>query len=111
MSYFGCKNHELYAEAVPLVRIAEQYGTPCYVYSRAALADAYRTFDAAFKDHDHLMRYAVKANSNLAILNLFARLGNGFKIVSGRELERALLKSWSTATRCTCSKREKPLPN
>ena len=90
MSYFGYKNRELHAEAVPLARIAEQYGTPCYVYSRAALTDAYRAFDAAFKDRDHLVCYAVKANSNLAILNLFARLGSGFDIVSGGELERVL---------------------
>jgi len=90
VSYFGYKNRELHAEAVPLARIAEQYGTPCYVYSRAALTDAYRAFDAAFKDRDHLVCYAVKANSNLAILNLFARLGSGFDIVSGGELERVL---------------------
>ena len=90
MSYFGYKNRELHAEAVPLARIAEQYGTPCYVYSHAALTDAYRAFDAAFKDRDHLVCYAVKANSNLAILNLFARLGSGFDIVSGGELERVL---------------------
>lgn len=90
MSYFGYKNRELHAEAVPLARIAEQYGTPCYVYSRAALTDAYRAFDAAFKDRDHLVCYAVKANSNLAILDLFARLGSGFDIVSGGELERVL---------------------
>ena len=90
MSHFGYKNHELHAEAVPLARIAEQYGTPCYVYSRAALTDAYCTFDAAFKDCDHLVCYAVKANSDLAILNLFARMGSGFDIVSGGELERVL---------------------
>jgi diaminopimelate decarboxylase len=87
---FGYRNRELHAEDVPLVRIAEQYGTPCYVYSRAALTDAYRAFDAAFADRDHLICYAVKANSNLAILNLFARLGSGFDIVSGGELERVL---------------------
>ena len=90
MSHFGYKNHELHAEAVPLARIAEQYGTPCYVYSRAALTDAYCTFDAAFRDCDHLVCYAVKANSDLAILNLFARMGSGFDIVSGGELERVL---------------------
>ncbi len=90
MSYFGYKNRELHAEAVPLARIAEQHGTPCYVYSRAALTDAYRAFDAAFADRDHLVCYAVKASSSLAILNLFARLGSGFDIVSGGELERVL---------------------
>ncbi|MBI4207236.1 MAG: diaminopimelate decarboxylase [Betaproteobacteria bacterium] len=90
MSYFGYQNRELYAEAVPLARIAQQHGTPCYVYSRAALTDAFRAFDAAFADRDHLVCYAVKASSNLAILNLFARLGSGFDIVSGGELERVL---------------------
>ncbi len=90
MSYFGYKNRELHAEAVPLARVAERFGTPCYVYSRAALSGAYAAFEAAFKDHDHLVCYAVKANSNLAILNLFARLGGGFDIVSGGELERVL---------------------
>jgi diaminopimelate decarboxylase len=90
VSHFGCLNGELHAEAVPLSRIADQYGTPCYVYSRAALTDAYRAFDAAFAARDHLICYAVKANSNLAILNLLARLGSGFDIVSGGELERVL---------------------
>ncbi|MDH5535231.1 MAG: diaminopimelate decarboxylase [Betaproteobacteria bacterium] len=90
MSYFGYQNRELHAEAVPFARIAERYGTPCYVYSRAALSDAYRAFDTAFAARDHLICYAVKANSNLAVLNLFARLGSGFDIVSGGELERVL---------------------
>lgn len=90
MSYFGYQNRELRAEAVPLARIAQEHGTPCYVYSRAALTDAFRAFDTAFRERDHLACYAVKANSNLAILNLFARLGSGFDIVSGGELERVL---------------------
>ena len=90
MSYFGYHDRALYAEEVPLARIAEQHGTPCYVYSRAALTEAFRTFDAAFSGREHLVCYAVKANSNLAILNLFARLGSGFDIVSGGELERVL---------------------
>lgn len=90
MTYFSYKNRELHAEAVPLSGIAEQHGTPCFVYSRAALADAYRAFDTAFQGRDHLVCYAVKANSNLAILNLFARLGSGFDIVSGGELARVL---------------------
>jgi len=87
---FGDLRGELHAEAVPLSRIEEQFGTPCYVYSRAALSGAYRAFDAAFGSRDHLICYAVKANSNLAILNLLARLGSGFDIVSGGELERVL---------------------
>lgn len=90
MTYFSYKNRELHAEAVPLSSIAEQHGTPCFVYSRAALTDAYRAFDTAFQGRDHLVCYAVKANSNLAILNLFARMGSGFDIVSGGELARVL---------------------
>jgi diaminopimelate decarboxylase len=87
---FSYAGRQLHAEDVALSRVAERYGTPCYVYSRAALTAAYRSFDAAFGRHDHLVCYAVKANSNLAILNLFARLGSGFDIVSGGELERVL---------------------
>jgi diaminopimelate decarboxylase len=90
VTYFSYTNRELHAEAVPLSSIAEQHGTPCFVYSRAALTDAYRAFDSAFQGRDHLVCYAVKANSNLAILNLFARLGSGFDIVSGGELARVL---------------------
>jgi diaminopimelate decarboxylase len=84
------RNGILCLESVPLDQIARQYGTPCYVYSRAALVSAYREFDDAFGARDHLVCYAVKANSNLAILNLFARLGSGFDIVSGGELQRVL---------------------
>lgn len=77
-------------ESVSLERIAVEFGTPCYVYSHATLTAAYREFDSAFAGRDHLICYAVKANSNLAILNLFARLGSGFDIVSGGELKRVL---------------------
>ena len=90
MSAFEYRDRQLHAEAVPLATIAERYGTPCYVYSRAALTDAYRAFDGAFAGHDHLVCYAVKANSTLAVLNLLARLGSGFDIVSGGELQRVL---------------------
>ena len=90
MSAFEYRDRQLHAEAVPLAAIAERYGTPCYVYSRAALTDAYRAFDGAFAGHDHLVCYAVKANSTLAVLNLLARLGSGFDIVSGGELARVL---------------------
>lgn len=90
MSPFVYQNGELYAENVPLREIAARHGTPCYVYSRAALTTAYREFDTAFAGHAHLICYAVKANANLAILNLFARLGSGFDIVSGGELARVL---------------------
>lgn len=90
MKFFEIKNAELHAESVPLSDIAAQYGTPCYVYSRAALTAAYQKFEQAFAGRDHLICYAVKANPNLAILNLFARLGSGFDIVSGGELKRVL---------------------
>jgi diaminopimelate decarboxylase len=88
--YFQYKNDALYAEQVPLADIAAQFGTPCYVYSRAALTDNLRQFTEALQGREHLVCYAVKANSNLAILNLFARLGAGFDIVSGGELQRVL---------------------
>ena len=90
MTHFDYRNGELHAEAVPLARVAERYGTPCYVYSRAVLTETYRAFDAAFDGRDHLVCYAVKANSSLAVLNVLARLGSGFDIVSGGELARVL---------------------
>ena len=90
MSPFEYRSGELHAEAVPLAQIAERYGTPCYVYSRRALVETYRAFDAAFAARDHLVCYAVKANSTLAVLNLLARLGSGFDIVSGGELARVV---------------------
>jgi len=90
VSLFTFRNGALHAEEVPLHEIAALHGTPCYVYSRAALTEAYRDFEAAFAGHAHLICYAVKANANLAILNLFARLGSGFDIVSGGELARVL---------------------
>ncbi len=80
----------LHVEDVPLAEVAAQFGTPCYLYSRAALEQAYRAYDQALAAHPHLICYAVKANSSLAILNLFARLGAGFDIVSGGELARVL---------------------
>ncbi len=88
--YFHYQNDALYAEQVPLADIATQFGTPCYVYSRAALTDSLRQFTTALAGREHLICYAVKANSNLAILNIFARLGAGFDIVSGGELQRVL---------------------
>jgi diaminopimelate decarboxylase len=87
---FSYRNGRLWAESVQLERVALEFGTPCYVYSRAALTTAYREFDDAFRGRGHLVCYAVKANSNLAILNLLARLGSGFDIVSGGELKRVL---------------------
>jgi diaminopimelate decarboxylase len=89
-NYFHYLQDQLFAEDVPLADIAQRFGTPCYVYSRAALTDGYRQFAEAFKGREHLICFAVKSNSNLAILNLFARLGAGFDIVSGGELQRVL---------------------
>ena len=88
--YFHYQNDQLHVEQVPLADIAAQFGTPCYVYSRAALSDGFRQFSSALQGREHLICYAVKANSNLAILNVFARLGAGFDIVSGGELQRVL---------------------
>jgi diaminopimelate decarboxylase len=88
--FFEPKNGVLHAENVLLSQIASQYGTPCYVYSKAALQQAFSSFESALSGVDHMICYAVKANPNLAILNLFARLGAGFDIVSGGELARVL---------------------
>ena len=88
--YFHYQQDQLFVEGVALNDIARRFGTPCYAYSRAALTDGYRQFDEVLKSREHLICYAVKANSNLAILNLFARLGAGFDIVSGGELQRVL---------------------
>jgi len=90
MSAFSMREGKLYAEDVPLASIAERFGTPCYLYSRAAITAAYSAFDQAFAARPHLICYAVKANSNLAVLNVLARLGAGFDIVSGGELLRVL---------------------
>ena len=90
MSVFSLRNGELFAEDVALSQIGERFGTPCFVYSRAALEKAYRYYDQAFGQRPHLVCYAIKANSNLAVLNLFARLGSGFDIVSGGELARVI---------------------
>jgi diaminopimelate decarboxylase len=87
---FELRDGERFAEAVPLAAIAERFGTPCYVYSRAALTAAYRAFDDALGARPHLVCYAMKANSSLAVLDVFARLGSGFDIVSGGELARVI---------------------
>ena len=81
---------ELFVESVSLDKISQEFGSPCYVYSRAALTNAYREMDAAFSERNHLICYAVNANSRLAILDLFTRLGSGFDIVSEGELRRVL---------------------
>lgn len=90
MQHFTQRNGELYAEDTPLSAIAERFGTPCYVYSRAAFTQQYLSYAQALGSHPGMICYAIKANSNLAILNMLAKLGAGFDIVSGGELERVL---------------------
>lgn len=90
MDHFQYRDGTLYAEDVPVSQIAEQYGTPTYVYSRATLERHWKAFDSAFSGMPHLVCFAVKANSNLAVLNVLARLGSGFDIVSVGELERVI---------------------
>ena len=87
---FEYRDGRLYLEQTALEDVAAQFGTPCYVYSHAALTQAYQAFEHALSVRPHLICYAVKANSNLAILNVFAKLGAGFDIVSGGELQRVL---------------------
>jgi diaminopimelate decarboxylase len=88
--YFHYQQDQLFVEGVALADIAKQFGTPSYVYSRAALTEGYQQFAEALQSREHLICFAVKSNSNLAILNVFARLGAGFDIVSGGELQRVL---------------------
>ncbi len=90
MDHFEYKDGELHCEDVAIAELAEAYGTPLYVYSRATLERHWHAFDDALAGREHLVCYAVKANSNLAVLNLLARLGSGFDIVSGGELQRVL---------------------
>lgn len=91
MENFSYKDGTLYAEGVALTGIAQRHGTPAYVYSRAAIETNWRAYAGAFSGRDALVCYSVKANGNLAILNLLARLGSGFDIVSGGELERVIV--------------------
>ncbi|HIE54894.1 MAG TPA: diaminopimelate decarboxylase, partial [Chromatiaceae bacterium] len=90
MDHFDYRAGILHAEQVPLSDIAAAHGTPCYIYSRSTLERHWHAFDDAFGDRPHLVCYAVKANSNLAVLDLLARLGSGFDIVSLGELERVV---------------------
>ncbi|MDY6910600.1 MAG: diaminopimelate decarboxylase [Thermodesulfobacteriota bacterium] len=89
MHHFHYRDGELYCEDVPLRRMVEELGTPCYVYSHATLRHHFEVFDGAFAPLDHLTCFSVKANSNLAVLSLFGKLGGGVDIVSGGELFRA----------------------
>jgi diaminopimelate decarboxylase len=90
MDYFSYKNQQLFAEDVALENVAQKFGTPCYVYSKATIERHWHAFDNAAGSQPHLICYAVKANSNLAVLNVMAKLGSGFDIVSGGELTRVL---------------------
>lgn len=90
MDFFQYQHHQLMAENLPVKQLAEQFGTPLYVYSKATLERHWHAFDKAFGEHPHLVCYAVKSNPNIAILNVMAKLGSGFDIVSQGELERVL---------------------
>ena len=90
MDFFQYKNEQLYVEDLPVKQLAEEFGTPLYIYSRATLERHWHAFDSALGAHPHLICYAVKANSNIGILNVMAKLGSGFDIVSQGELERVL---------------------
>ena len=90
MDFFQYKNNQLMAENLSVKQLAEQFGTPLYVYSRATLERHWHAFNNAFGEHPHLVCFAVKSNPNIAILNVMAKLGSGFDIVSQGELERVL---------------------
>lgn len=90
MDFFQYKNNQLMAENLPVKQLAEQFGTPLYIYSKATLERHWHAFDNAFGKHPHLVCFAVKSNPNIAILNVMAKLGSGFDIVSQGELERVL---------------------
>ena len=93
MDPFSYRDGELFAEELPVAQLAERFGTPLYLYSRDALETHYHAFDDAFGEHPHRVCYAVKANSNLAVLQVLAQAGAGFDIVSGGELERVVQTS------------------
>ena len=90
MNTFSFKNKALYAESVAVTDLMVEYGSPLYIYSRGQIVSNWQQFDQAFGDHPHLICYAVKANSNLGVLNVLAKLGSGFDIVSIGELERVI---------------------
>lgn len=100
MHHFQVKKGELYAEGVPVSNLAETYGTPLYVYSASTIADHFDRLTAALAPLDHLICYALKANSNLAVLKLLAQRGSGFDLVSGGELTR-VLKAGGKAAKCS----------
>lgn len=100
MHHFGFQKKELAVEGLPLAALARRYGTPLYVYSGQTVLDHYHRLDVALSPLDHLVCFALKANSNLALLQLLARQGGGFDLVSGGELYR-VLKAGGRADRCT----------
>lgn len=102
MSSFNYQSGQLFAEDVSVAEIGQRFHTPCYIYSRAALERNWNQFNQAFGDLPHLICYSVKANSNLAVLNLLARLGSGFDVVSGGELERVIAAN-GKANQCVFS--------
>ncbi len=97
MDYFNYRDGALFAEDVAVSTIVEKVGSPCYIYSRATLERHWKAFDESLGSHEHLICYAVKANSNLAVLNLFARMGSGFDIVSAGELLRVIKAGGDTS--------------
>jgi len=100
MHSFHYSNGSLHCENVSLSSLAEQHGTPLYVYSAETFRDHYTKLDQAFTNLDHEVAYAVKANSNLSVLKLLSDLGSGFDIVSGGELYR-VIKAGGKASKCT----------
>ena len=100
---FPYRRSLLHCEAVPLASLASRFGTPLYVYSRAAIVERYCAFDRAFRGAPHSICYSVKANSNLSLLRLLAGLGAGFDVVSGGELERVLAAAPRAARRTVFS--------
>ena len=90
MDFFRYQDHRLFAENLPVTQLAKEFGTPLYIYSRATLERHWHAFDSALGSHPHLICYAVKANSNIGVLSVMAKLGSGFDIVSQGELERVL---------------------
>ena len=90
MDHFEYRQNELFAEGVSLASIAAEVGTPCYVYSRATLERHFHAFDAPFNGLAHSICYAVKANGNIAVLQVLDQMGAGFDIVSGGELDRVI---------------------
>ena len=102
LNTFSFQNNALYAESIPVMDLMAQYGSPLYVYSRTEIEQNWQQFDEAFGEHPHLICYAVKANSNLAVLNALANLGSGFDIVSIGELER-VIAAGGMPSRCVFS--------